>query len=115
MQSGGSGPGHVAGCVVEEHGSVRRDTAEQLEDVEEDRGIRLSHADFGRVDDHLEQLVDRDQLVEGNAKLEVAGGTDVPLAEQRFGCIVTVRDGKIVRTEVYPSPEQALEALGLRE
>ena len=37
----------------------------------------------------------------------------VPLAEQRFGCIVTVRDGKIVRTEVYPSPEQALEAEGL--
>jgi ketosteroid isomerase-like protein len=39
----------------------------------------------------------------------------VTLPEQRMGSIVTVRGGKIVRTEVYPSPEEALEAAGLAE
>ena len=32
----------------------------------------------------------------------------------RWGIIVTVRDGKIVHTVVYRTPEEALEALGLR-
>jgi ketosteroid isomerase-like protein len=35
--------------------------------------------------------------------------------EQRCASLVTVRDGKVVRTEVFQSPEQALEAAGLRE
>jgi ketosteroid isomerase-like protein len=35
--------------------------------------------------------------------------------EQRMGVVVTVRDGKVVRTETYPSPEEALEAAGLPE
>jgi ketosteroid isomerase-like protein len=39
----------------------------------------------------------------------------VALDEERMACIVTVREGKIVRTEVYPSPEAALEAVGLSE
>jgi ketosteroid isomerase-like protein len=30
-----------------------------------------------------------------------------------MGVIVTVRDGKIVRSEVYPSPEKALKAAGV--
>ena len=34
-------------------------------------------------------------------------------SEQRLGAVVTVRDGKVVRTEMYGSPEQALEAAGL--
>ena len=34
----------------------------------------------------------------------------VPLEEQRFACVVTLRDGKIVRTEVHLSEEDALEA-----
>jgi ketosteroid isomerase-like protein len=37
----------------------------------------------------------------------------VTLPEQRFACIVTVRGGKVIRTEVYPSPEEALEAAAL--
>jgi ketosteroid isomerase-like protein len=37
----------------------------------------------------------------------------VVLDDQRLACIVTVRDGKIVRTEVYGSREQALRATGL--
>jgi uncharacterized protein len=33
----------------------------------------------------------------------------------RWGLVVTVRDGKIVHTMVYRRPEEALEAVGLRE
>jgi len=39
----------------------------------------------------------------------------VALREERVASIVTVRGGKIVRTELYPSPEEALEAVGLAE
>jgi ketosteroid isomerase-like protein len=35
--------------------------------------------------------------------------------EQRNGVVLTVREGKVVRTEVYRSPEEALEAAGLQE
>jgi ketosteroid isomerase-like protein len=35
--------------------------------------------------------------------------------DQRTGAVVTVRDGLIRRTEAYPTPEDALEAVGLRE
>jgi ketosteroid isomerase-like protein len=37
----------------------------------------------------------------------------VALSEERYGCVVTVRDGKIVRTEVYPSADEAVEAARL--
>ena len=39
----------------------------------------------------------------------------VTLPEQRLASIVTVRGGKIIRTEVYSSPEEALKAVGLAE
>ena len=35
--------------------------------------------------------------------------------EQRNASLVTVREGKVVRTEVFQSPEQALEAARLSE
>jgi ketosteroid isomerase-like protein len=35
--------------------------------------------------------------------------------ETPLGAVVTVRGGKIVRTETYPSPKEALEAAGLSE
>ena len=35
--------------------------------------------------------------------------------EQRIAAVVTVREGKVVRTELFQSPEQALEAAGLSE
>jgi ketosteroid isomerase-like protein len=34
---------------------------------------------------------------------------------ERFVCLMTVRDGRIVRTVVYPSEKEALEAAGLSE
>ena len=39
------------------------------------------------------------------------GGVPV---KQRFGYVVTVRDGKLTRTEGYSSFEEALEAAGIR-
>jgi ketosteroid isomerase-like protein len=39
----------------------------------------------------------------------------VILDEQRIGCIVTVQDGKVTRTEAFPSRDEALEAVRLRE
>jgi ketosteroid isomerase-like protein len=33
----------------------------------------------------------------------------------RWGVVMTIRGGKIVHTTVYPTPDQALEAVGLRE
>ncbi len=35
--------------------------------------------------------------------------------EQRIAAVVTVREGKVVRTEPFQSPEHALESAGLRE
>jgi ketosteroid isomerase-like protein len=35
--------------------------------------------------------------------------------ELRHASIITVREGKVVRTEIHASPEQALESAGLRE
>ena len=35
--------------------------------------------------------------------------------DQRLAIVVTVRGGKIIRTEVYPSPKDALKAVGLSE
>src|SRR5262245_20908818 len=35
--------------------------------------------------------------------------------EQRIAAVVTVREGKVVRTELFQSSEQALEAAGLSE
>jgi ketosteroid isomerase-like protein len=40
------------------------------------------------------------------------GGVSV---ERHFAHMETFRDGKVVRTEAYNSPEEALEAAGLRE
>ena len=39
----------------------------------------------------------------------------IVLKEQRLASISTVRDGKIVRTETYSSPEEAPKAVGLAE
>jgi ketosteroid isomerase-like protein len=39
----------------------------------------------------------------------------VALKEQRLGWVVTVRGGKIIRTEVHPTPEEVLKVAGLEE
>ena len=35
--------------------------------------------------------------------------------DQQMGIVVTVRDGKVVRTETYPSREEALQSVGISE
>jgi ketosteroid isomerase-like protein len=41
-------------------------------------------------------------------------GSGIPY-DQQMGMVMTVRGGKIIRTETYSSPDEALEALGLRD
>jgi hypothetical protein len=41
------------------------------------------------------------------------GGRSGAETELALGTVATVRDGKIVRTEVFPSANEALEAAGL--
>ena len=58
-------------------------------------------------------------LEEGRVLLDVVFGVQgkrsgVPV-EQRVGIVATLRDGKVVRTESYPSRDEALEAVGLEE
>jgi ketosteroid isomerase-like protein len=62
---------------------------EQVTEIDADRVLVITHARF-----------------RGKA-------SGVTLPEERYASIVTVRGLKIVRTEVYSSPEQALEAAGL--
>ena len=47
---------------------------------------------------------------------EVARGRSSGAAvESRWGYVMTIRGGKIVRVEAYRNPDEALEAVGLRE
>jgi ketosteroid isomerase-like protein len=39
----------------------------------------------------------------------------IPLDEERMAAVLTLRDGRIVRTEVYRSRDEALKAVGLEE
>jgi ketosteroid isomerase-like protein len=41
-----------------------------------------------------------------------ASGAEV---EDRLGTVWTIREGKIVRVVWFPTPEEALEAVGLRD
>jgi len=63
----------------------------------------------------LEQVteIDRDRVLAITPTSHEGRSSGVALGEERFACIVTVRVGKIIRTELYPSPEEALEAAGV--
>jgi ketosteroid isomerase-like protein len=63
----------------------------------------------------LEQLteIDKERVLAITPTRHEGRSSGVALEEQQFACIVTVRDGKIVRTELYSSPEEALKAAGL--
>jgi ketosteroid isomerase-like protein len=68
--------------------------------------VELGLEDVSALDDHRVLAVTR-TTARGKR-----GG--VPL-EQRGWCVVTVRDEKVARTEVYQSREEALAAAGVRE
>jgi ketosteroid isomerase-like protein len=64
----------------------------------------------------LEEVTEIDhQRVLAVTPTKIRGRQSGAESEQRLGVVVTVRDGKVVRTEMYGSPEQALGAAGLRE
>jgi ketosteroid isomerase-like protein len=84
------------------------------------RGYRdwlLNIQDAVEYESRLEQVteIDEDRVL---AIMPTSGrgkSSGVVLDEERFACVVTVRDGRIVRTEVYRTPEAALKAAGLAE
>jgi hypothetical protein len=65
----------------------------------------------------LEQVteIDEDRVLATTPTTFRGKSSGVTLDEKRLACVVTVRGGKILRTEVYPSPEEALQAVGLFE
>src|SRR2546430_2330334 len=81
------------------------------------RDWRLSIEDAVEDEPKLEQVTEIDQNRVLAIMLTFVRGksSGVVLKNERLAGIVTVRDGKIIRTEVYPSPEQALKAVGLAE
>ncbi len=84
------------------------------------QGFREWLANMDEAFESIETRIDTVEEIDGDRVLVdavlnahgKAGG--VPI-EWRTGQVVTVKEGKLTRTEVYPSPEQALEAVGLSE
>ena len=63
----------------------------------------------------LDELVDRgDQVIAAHRQRGLGASSGVA-AELEQGIIVTLRDGEIVRAEIYGDPQKALKAAGLRE
>jgi ketosteroid isomerase-like protein len=69
-----------------------------------------SHSTVERVTE-----IDEDRVLAVTPFSPKGKSSGVSLPEQRVASIVTVRDGKIIRSEAYSSPEQALKAVGLAE
>jgi ketosteroid isomerase-like protein len=63
----------------------------------------------------FEELRDLGDVVYLAASHRGRGRTSGAEVHGRTGYLYTVRDAKIVRAELYPSPAEALEAAGLRE
>lgn len=62
----------------------------------------------------LDAVVDTDgDAVLVEARLIAHGRHSAVGVEQRYGAVVTVREGKIVRTRAFVSFQEALEAVGL--
>jgi ketosteroid isomerase-like protein len=84
------------------------------------RGYRdylLNDDETVQSESRLEQVteIDADRVLVITPARFRGKASGVPLPEQRLAAIVTVRGGKIIRTQVYPSPEEALKAAGLSE
>jgi ketosteroid isomerase-like protein len=64
----------------------------------------------------LEEVTEIDhQRVLAVLPTKIRGRQSGAATEQRLAAVVTVRKRKVVRSEVYGSPEKALEAAGLEE
>jgi ketosteroid isomerase-like protein len=73
----------------------------------------LSTEDAVEWTQRLEQVkeIDRERVLAIAPTRVRAKSSGIALQEQRLGWIMTVRGGKIVRTEAYGSPEEALKAV----
>ncbi|TML00262.1 MAG: hypothetical protein E6G34_01875 [Actinobacteria bacterium] len=62
----------------------------------------------------LEQVkeIDEERVLAITPTRHRGRSSGVALHEERMAAVVTVREGKIIRTEVYRSPEEALRAVG---
>jgi ketosteroid isomerase-like protein len=63
----------------------------------------------------LEDVLDAGDQVVVVSRDRGRGKTSGVEVEHRWGWVVSVSDGRIARTVLYPGPEEALEAAGLRE
>jgi ketosteroid isomerase-like protein len=63
----------------------------------------------------LDELVDHGDQVIAMHRQRGLGASSGAAAELEQGLINTLRDGAIVRVEIYGDPEKALEAAGLAE
>jgi ketosteroid isomerase-like protein len=63
----------------------------------------------------LDELVDHGDQVIGVHHERGLGASSGVATELEQAIIYTLRDGQIVRAEIYGDPQQALEAVGLRE
>jgi ketosteroid isomerase-like protein len=82
------------------------------------RGYRdwlLSSRDAVEWEQRLDQVTEIDKnrvlaITPGSIRGKSSG---IALEEEWWASVVTVRGGKIIRTEVYSSPEEALKAVGV--
>ena len=63
----------------------------------------------------VERLIDVDDRVVVIATMRGHGSTSGVEVERRHGSVWTIRDGKAVRFQWFYEPDEALEAVGLRE
>jgi ketosteroid isomerase-like protein len=63
----------------------------------------------------LDEVVEHGDQVIAISRQRGLGASSGVAAELEQGFIFTLRDGEVVRVEVYGGPKQALEAAGLRE
>lgn len=65
----------------------------------------------------LEQVseIDAERVLAITPTCHAGSSSGVALDEERMAAILTVRECRIIRTEVYRSPEEALKAVGLQE
>jgi ketosteroid isomerase-like protein len=77
------------------------------------RGIEETVQPRSRVEQVRE--IDQDLVLAITPSRHAGSSSGVALEEERVASIVTVREGKIIRTEVYASPEEALKAVGLEQ
>jgi ketosteroid isomerase-like protein len=77
----------------------------------------LMGQDAINAEQRLEQVIEIDtDRVLAILPTSIQGkSSGITFNEERWACIATVRGGKIVRSEVYASPKEALEAVGLEE